>query len=529
ISLQNILLLVVVTLHGSDGARILGLFPIPGRSHMNVNAAIIEELARRGHQVTVVSPFPLAKPIPNYTEMVMKKMDIEDMGNATGSAERFDPFDMKDMNYIAKVAMLWGFGQAFCDMFLQDPAVQKLMQSDDLQFDLIMTENFYLDCFLGFAHKYKVPVVQVCSFGGSEVIGDLVGNPYPYAYVPDVFQELTDKMDFKGRLQNTLGLLFQQLGKIIYYIPKQNALMRKHFNSPDMPSIMELEKYTALVLVNHHFSISYPRPLMPNLVQVGGMHIKPPKELPQDLKKFLDEAPDGVIFFSMGSNLKSSKMKEGTIKALVEAFSKLKQKVLWKWETDSLPGQPKNLKLGKWLPQSDILAHPNVRLFITHGGLLSTQETIARGVPIVGIPIFGDQRLNMNTALARGYGQILEYENITTESVLWAINEVLENPRYRENAQRLSRIYRDQPLSPLDQAVFWTEYVIRHKGAPHMRSAALDLAWYQYFLLDVIAVLALGTGTVLFVVFVIVRALLRKLCGGTKSKVTKVSDKKKRK
>jgi glucuronosyltransferase len=89
--------------------------------------------------------------------------------------------------------------------------------------------------------------------------------------------------------------------------------------------------------------------------------------------------------------------------------------------------------------------------------------------------------------------------------------------RYRENAQRLSRIYRDQPLTPLETAVFWTEYVIRHKGAPHMRSAVLDLTWYQYFLLDVIAVLALGVGFAAFIVFLVLRAVLRKLFGVKKS------------
>jgi glucuronosyltransferase len=89
--------------------------------------------------------------------------------------------------------------------------------------------------------------------------------------------------------------------------------------------------------------------------------------------------------------------------------------------------------------------------------------------------------------------------------------------RYRENAQRLSRIYRDQPLTPLEQAVFWTEYVIRHKGAPHMRSAALDLTWYQYFLLDVIAVLALAVGSIVLIVFLMLKALLTKLlrCKGS--------------
>jgi glucuronosyltransferase len=55
--------------------------------------------------------------------------------------------------------------------------------------------------------------------------------------------------------------------------------------------------------------------------------------------------------------------------------------------------------------------------------------------------------------------------------------------------------------------------VIRHKGAPHLRSAVLDLAWYQYFLLDVIAVLALAVGLVLVVAFVMLTALMRKLLG----------------
>jgi len=63
----------------------------------------------------------------------------------------------------------------------------------------------------------------------------------------------------------------------------------------------------------------------------------------------------------------------------------------------------------------------------------------------------------------------------------------------------------------MEQAVYWTEYVIRHKGAPHLRSAALDLAWYQYFLLDVIAVLALVAVCVLVVVYFMSRAIISRL------------------
>jgi glucuronosyltransferase len=75
----------------------------------------------------------------------------------------------------------------------------------------------------------------------------------------------------------------------------------------------------------------------------------------QDLKHFLDEAKEGAIFFSLGTNVKSSNMSPEKVKAFLDVFAELPQRVLWKWEKDSLPGQTKNVMLGKWFPQNDIL------------------------------------------------------------------------------------------------------------------------------------------------------------------------------
>lgn len=80
---------------------------------------------------------------------------------------------------------------------------------------------------------------------------------------------------------------------------------------------------------------------------------------------------------------------------------------------------------------------------------------------------------------------------------------------YRESAKLLSSRFRDRPMSPLETAVYWTEYVIRHKGAPHLRGAARNLAWYQEALLDVIAVVLVGLAAVLFVLWTVLRSLLR--------------------
>jgi glucuronosyltransferase len=75
------------------------------------------------------------------------------------------------------------------------------------------------------------------------------------------------------------------------------------------------------------------------------------------------------------------------------------------------------------------LAHPNVKLFMTHGGLLSIQEAAARGVPVAGIPIYADQHYNLAKIVSAGTGIKLAFSNITKQSVTWAVNEVLDNPR----------------------------------------------------------------------------------------------------
>jgi hypothetical protein len=60
--------------------------------------------------------------------------------------------------------------------------------------------------------------------------------------------------------------------------------------------------------------------------------------------------------------------------------------------------------------------------------------------------------------------------------------------RYTKNAKARSKIYHDRLVNPMDTAMYWVDYIIRHGGASHLRVAALDLPLYQYLLLDVFIV-----------------------------------------
>lgn len=78
---------------------------------------------------------------------------------------------------------------------------------------------------------------------------------------------------------------------------------------------------------------------------------------------------------------------------------------------------------------------------------------------------------------------------------------------------------RDRERKPIDTAVYWTEYVIRHRGAPHLRVAGLDLPWYKYYLLDVYLTLLVILWLSIYLPFILIR---RFICRRNKNKTAKV-------
>ncbi|XP_050503699.1 UDP-glycosyltransferase UGT5-like [Diabrotica virgifera virgifera] len=190
--------------------------------------------------------------------------------------------------------------------------------------------------------------------------------------------------------------------------------------------------------------------------------------------------------------------------------------VFVKWPKD-VPGKNKNIEIRPWFPQQDVLAHPNVKLFVTHGGLLSTLETIYYGVPVLTLPIFGDQKMNAAKARAAGYGLSLTFSTITEEALNNALKEILTNKKYTENAKLRSRLMHDRIVKPMDTAVYWVEYVVRNKGAPHLRVGAVNMPFYKYFLLDVIALFVLAFSIVLTIVYM----TCKMICCSRKTKKSK--------
>ncbi|CAG7819184.1 unnamed protein product, partial [Allacma fusca] len=194
-----------------------------------------------------------------------------------------------------------------------------------------------------------------------------LGNWLPPSVVPNPLLPFSDRMSFYERVVTiALDWLFI-LGRDYEVAPLYEKMYRKYLGD-DIPSVSEIEGNISLLFMNSFSNFPAPRPTLPDVIEVGGMHARPAKPLPKDLEDFVSGAEHGFIYFSFGSIIKANVFPESTRKIFLNVFSRLKQRVLWKWDED-MSDVPPNVKLGKWLPQQDILGHKNIRLFITHGGL----------------------------------------------------------------------------------------------------------------------------------------------------------------
>ncbi|XP_060850466.1 UDP-glycosyltransferase UGT5-like isoform X2 [Rhopalosiphum padi] len=503
--------------------NILVFLPTETKSHFIGFKPLLETLVTRGHNLTLVSPFALSSSLPHYTHI---KVEVNE--------------NVADMNFLDKnspmnrfplyMVTLW-MGPMITKNALDKRSVRDFVLGDRSAFDLVVVENFFHECFVTLGHKYGAPVVQLLPFAVNPRVSQWHGNPYAPAYVAEFTAHYVAPMTFAQRAQNAVATLFNTWVNQLLYMPQQRAIMDEHFAYADhegRPDLETMLRNVSLTLVNSHPMIAPAAPYVPSYVQVAGMHTKPAGPLPADLKTILDSAEHGVIYFSLGSVVKSSKMPRETVSLLLSELAKLKQTVLWKWEDDQLPNLPKNVKVKKWFPQNDILGHPNCRLFITHGGILSLIEAIYHGVPMLSIPVFGDQAHNSMEAESRGFALYVPYFELTAEAFGTKLQQILRDPRFGEAAAKASSIMWDNPTSIMDNAVFWIEFVVRHKGAPHLRTTANQLYWFQYYMLDVIAVAVVAFAIVSYLNFKCLSYLLKKIIGGN-AKPLKVSKSKKKK
>ncbi|KAL1461767.1 hypothetical protein WDU94_013639 [Cyamophila willieti] len=487
-----------------QGARILVFLPVETWSHYMQYELVYETLATKGHHITMYSPFPPKQNITNFQHHYITSQAFLEM------MEEFDAWrDCKDMKWFVLDAIFTRkVSQQLNQEILESFTFRELITSKQ-SFDLVMIEPFFAqESTVILGHVFNAPVISMGAVPAHATMLDAMHSPNLPSFMPELYSYMTAEMTLLERIQNWHYSAVRFLEGLVRNW--QLDRMIKEQLGPGYPPLDSMLKNISFGFLYGSPALEYAKPLSPNMAQVGGIHIQRNNTLtiPEDLKKTLDAAKDGFILFSFGSVIAPKTIPPDLAKTFLTVFSKLgKYKIIWKWSGEPLAGLPQNVIQQKWIPQMAVLAHPNCKLFITHGGLSSQLETVYQGVPVVTIPFFADQFSNAAKAVDLGFGVLLKTTNLTTESLEWAITAVIQDPRYKERAKSRSRLMRDYHISPLDTAVYWTEYILRHGGASHLTPASKQLNWFQYYLLDVLAFI-LG---VLIVMWVILAAVVKKL------------------
>ncbi|XP_004419189.1 PREDICTED: UDP-glucuronosyltransferase 2C1-like [Ceratotherium simum simum] len=475
-------------------------------SHWINLKVILEELNLHGHEITILVPSPSLvidhTKIPCNVEIlqlsVTKETLMEELNTflytTTVELPKLSWWDMQVKLTEMNQEVLRTFRRV-CDSAITNKELLSRLQAAN--FDICIADPLSF-CGELLAELLNIPFIYTFRFSNGNVIERLCGGlPIPSSYVPGSTSGLTDHMTFVQRLESWLLYVMTDMIYLYYLLPEWDEYYSMVLGKPT--TLCETMGRADMWLIRTSWDFEFPYPYLPNFEFVGGLHCKPAKPLPKELEEFVQSSgEEGVVVFTLGSMIQN--LTEEKSNMIASALAQIPQKVLWRYTGTKPDTLGPNTRLYEWIPQNDLLGHPKTRAFITHCGTNGIYEAIYHGVPVVGIPIFGDQFGNIARMKAKGAGVEVDLHTMKSSDLLTAMKAVINNPSYKENAMKLSRIHRDQPMKPLDRAVFWIEFVMRHKGAEHLRPPSHNLTWYQYHSLDVIGFLLACVATVMFLV-----------------------------
>lgn len=166
-----------------------------------------------------------------------------------------------------------------CSFVLQHRKVVDLMNSDQ-HFDAVIVETFMTESIYGLAQHFNAPLIVFSTLGGNLWTNGLVGAPASYSHVAHLMLGLTDHMNFWQRMLNTAVGVGEQIYYEAVYLPKQKRFYKQAFPRARL-SFEQQMKNVSLVLLNQHFALSSPRAYPPNMVEVGGIHVREVQSLPE--------------------------------------------------------------------------------------------------------------------------------------------------------------------------------------------------------------------------------------------------------
>ncbi|XP_034947118.1 UDP-glucuronosyltransferase-like [Chelonus insularis] len=506
---KTIFLIFVLFCNYSDGYNVLLATMGGTKSHTIPFVALGTALRLRGHNVTLVSAFSGPAANNGLRELVPSIFEAY-VGNYTSDWDLVGSRFRNELPLSPWDAMRYGWES--CEAVLRDKSsVARIRRPDanenyqaDTSWDVAILDGAFPECLLGILHGENVPTMMlntVALYSGSIA---RQGNPSPWSIVPYFGKGYTQDMNFFERITNVACLAILQIMHWVMTTGFLQPTLRKYLGD-QVPDVRELITEVSVTLQNSHYSVGESMPYLPNVVNVACLHCRPAMDLSPDLESFLRK---GFIFVSMGSSVRASGMPDALRETFIAAFSTLPFNVIWKWEGSKIKNLASNIRTGAWWPQQELLGHPHLRAFVSHGGLLSLHEAAYHAAPTLVLPVFCDHDGNAAQAEKLGYALVMNLASISVNDLREAILKVAaqRNNPYKEAARRRSALLKDQPLGSRELATWWVEHVAKYQGAEHLKSSTRYMGVLRYYSIDVFVFYM----AVLFLLVKTLRTLLRR-------------------
>ncbi|QAT90307.1 ecdysteroid UDP-glucosyltransferase [Spodoptera exempta nucleopolyhedrovirus] len=481
-----LILLLSIFIAPAITARILAVFPTPAYSHHSVFKTYIRALAKRGHDITVIKSTNKI----NYNELDDRSNITEIDASLSQSyfkklmtqASVFrkrglvaDSSTVTANNYVGMVRMI-------SDQF-NLPNVKRFLREKQ-KFDIVITEAF-MDYPLVFSHLFgDIPVIQISSgyavAENFETMGAVSRHP---VYYPNLWRSRFNKLN----IWETINEIYEEIrlqNEFEKLAEEQNKMLKLQFGA-DTPTVQQLRNRVQILFVNTHAVFDNNRPVPPSVQYLGALHLTDRK--PEPVFGVVGEilsSSTAAIYVSFGSGISTEELEPEFIEMMLSTFEALPYTVLWKYD-GHLSRLPENVFVQSWFDQYNLLHHANLKAFVTQGGVQSTDEAIDALVPLLGMPMMGDQAFNTNKYTELGIGRFVDTVSVTKQELIEAIIDVVENPTYRKQLQKLRHLIRNQIVSPLDKAVWYTEHVINSTsttGGSLMKTRAANVNYSDYFM-----------------------------------------------
>ncbi|XP_041376813.1 UDP-glucuronosyltransferase 2B15-like [Gigantopelta aegis] len=452
-------------------AKVLMTFS-PMTSHCLEMAAIGNELVKRGHSVSAYVPnFFDTRHCFQNSKIQLVTYDVSETNKgvyqaAIGAIERNVVTREKSIFQALMQAVV--AINSICDSQLSNR--DQLDQLKEAGYDVAMTEGLPIAyCYYLVPYYMDVPTVSV----GSAFVGFDSGEVFqPYTY-PHPIGPYTNEMTALQRILNSLHYLILTLMTPILKSP----LDLTKYGDPFTNVVPEtLFRESMLYLENSDYIADYPKATFPNFVQVGGLTVRPPSLLPNDLKTYFDNSKTGVILVSFGSMLKLESAE--FIQRLVSALNQLPYDIILKSNRNS---QADNIRIVKWLPQNDVLAHPKIRLFVSHCGKNGFFESLYHSVPIICTPLNADAFQTAIKVNHHRIGTTMDILTATSEEMVQTLKSVLNDSSISSNMRRMSQLFRDRPETGAERGASAIEHVMKY-GGRHLKPPTNRLNYFQYTL-----------------------------------------------